>query len=191
MNQALQRQIYSQDDIPDHQRNGVVEHYMSSWGHPPTQPDLLEIVREQRRLQTVGRPIPFQERPAPKRISSRIAEAIQSSRYILALKDDWDEEGSKNYEETTWSRSVNWVKEAALTFRKQRGLWVEPPRILPGPEGSIDIHWKTAKRELLINVPENLQEPADYYGCGDPKDTLKGKLDTSLSNEWILVWLMK
>lgn len=120
-----------------------------------------------------------------------LAEAIHASRSILDLEDDWDEEGSPGYKEATWNRAAEFVKDVALAFHQRSGVWVDPPRILPGPEGSIDIHWKTSKRELLINIPEHDEEPADYYGCGDPKDTIKGKLDTSLPNEWILMWLTR
>ena len=120
-----------------------------------------------------------------------LAEAIHASRSILDLQDDWDEEGSSGYREATWQRAAEFVKDVASAFQQRGGGWVDPPRILPGPEGSIDLHWKTAKRELLINIPARDEEPADYYGCGDAKDTVKGKLDTALPNEWILLWLTR
>jgi hypothetical protein len=110
---------------------------------------------------------------------------------MLDLKDDWDEEGSPGYKESTWYRAIQFIRNVSASFRQSAGFWVEPPRILPGPEGSIDIHWKTSKRELLINIPESDEEPADYYGCGSLQDAIKGKLDTSLPNEWILLWLMR
>jgi hypothetical protein len=54
-----------------------------------------------------------------------------------------------------------------------------------------DIHWKTSKRELLINIPASKEEPAGYYGCGSLQDAIKGRLDTQLPNEWILLWLTR
>lgn len=127
-----------------------------------------------------------------ERISARINEVIESSRSILDLEEDWDEQGSPGYKESTWSRATNFVKDLALANRGIGiGGWVDPPRILPGPEGSIDIHWKTSKRELLINISDDDEEPADFYGCGNSNDTIKGKLDTSLPNEWILMWLTR
>ena len=182
MNPAVQKQIYDQVGLNDYPLNSFADFSKS---------DLFERVREQRQRQEIGQTVTIQNSTASSRISSRLEDAIQLSRNILNLNDDWDEEGSKGYAKDTWDRTVAWVKKSTQAFRNQRGFWVDPPRILPGPEGSIDIHWKTSKRELLINVPENLQEPADYYGCGEPKDTVKGKFDTSLSNEWILVWLTK
>jgi hypothetical protein len=120
-----------------------------------------------------------------------LAEAIHASRSILDLEGDWDEEGSHGYGETTWNRAAEFVKDAASAFHQRSGVWVDPPKISPGPEGSIDIHWKTSKRELLINIPDDSEEPVDYCGCGDSKGTIKGKLDTSLTNEWILMWLTR
>lgn len=89
-------------------------------------------------------------------------------------------------------RATHFVRQVALSFRQQpTGFWIEPPRILPGPKGSIDIHWKTSKRELLINVPEDDTVPADYYGSGGATDIIKGKLETTAKNEWILAWLTR
>ena len=125
------------------------------------------------------------------RISTRLAVAIRASRYILDLEDNWDEEGSLRFNEGTWIRATHFVKQVALSFRQSSGIWVDPPRILPGPKASIDIHWKTSKRELLINIPEDKKEPADYYGSGGLTDIIKGKLETSAKNEWILAWLTR
>ena len=131
-------------------------------------------------------------KPTTERISIRLIEAVENSRYILDLEDDWDEEGSPRFQKTTWKRATDFVLQVVSSFRRQPGgFWVEPPRILPGPKGSIDIHWKTSKRELLINVPEDTGEPADYYGSGGLTDIIKGKLEISVKNEWILTWLTR
>jgi hypothetical protein len=196
MDTSLHRQIYDQYMIIERQPNEVTVSSSRSWFRIPTQGDLekslLENAREQRRLQRAVQTNPIQARGASKRISSRIAKAIQSSRSILDLEDDWDEEGSPGYKESTWVRATQFVKNTSLSFRQDTGFWVDPPRILPGPKGSIDIHWKTSKRELLINIPENDEEPADYYGSGGANDIIKGKLDTSSQqNFWILVWLTR
>ena len=134
------------------------------------------------------------KRPVSNRISTRIQQAIDSSRKILEWPDDWDDEGSKSYKAATWERSVKWLQEAAIAYHKQLGIWIEPPQILPGPEGSIDIHWKIQeyeRRELLINFSENEDDPVEYYGQGNKKDLIKGSIDISQSSVWILSWLMK
>lgn len=134
------------------------------------------------------RQIPKQTAP---RISSKIEAAIQSSRKMLEWADDWDEEGSQKFEAATWKRAVHWLRATARAFHRLQGVWIEPPRILPGPEGSIDIHWKNAGRELLVNFPENAAEPVEYYGSGGASDVIKGKLDGAQASAWVLVWLKK
>jgi len=120
-----------------------------------------------------------------------ILEAIRDSRSILEMKDNWDEEGSPGYTEATWNRAVQFIRENVRRLWQFKGAWVAPPRILPGPDGSIDIHWKLSKCELLINIPLDPEEPANYYGDAGAKDLIKGRLDTSSRNEWILMWLMR
>jgi hypothetical protein len=196
MDTSLQRQIYDQNMIIGRQPDEVTAPSSRDWFRILAQRDFekspLGNARDPRRLQRAVQTAPLQARGVSKRISSGVAKAIQSSRSILDLKDDWDEEGSPGYIESTWDRAAQFVKNTSLSFRQDAGFWVDPPRILPGPKGSIDIHWKTSKRELLINIPENGEEPADYYGSGGANDIIKGKLDTSSQqNFWILVWLTR
>lgn len=131
------------------------------------------------------------KRPVSNRISTSIEEAIQSSRKMLKWPDDWDGEGSKKFKFSTWDRAITWLRETALSFRKHYGFWVTPPQIFPAPEGSIDLHWETAKFELLINFPESLEDAIEFYGRSGQKDEIKGKLDISQTSEWIFAWLMK
>lgn len=120
-----------------------------------------------------------------------INQSIEESRTILALQENWDEEGSPGYEESTWDRATNLVKDLAIRYWELTNLWVCPPRIMPGPDGSIDIHWNASNRELLINIPSDEESPAGYFGSGGAKESVKGKLDTSSHNHWILMWLLR
>jgi hypothetical protein len=131
--------------------------------------------------------------PAIKHISER----IEQSRDILNLEDDWDDEGSPAYKTSTWERATTFLRRTALRLWKEYHLILDAPKILPGPAGSIDLHWKTAQRELLINIPEVLDEPANFYGDNStsrehpPSQMVKGSLDTSKDNQWLLMWLMQ
>jgi hypothetical protein len=44
------------------------------------------------------------------------------------------------------------------------GAELPVPRILPSAGGSIDLHWKTDRFELLINVPDRAAGEVRYYG---------------------------
>lgn len=119
-----------------------------------------------------------------------IMRAIEASRDILDMGGDWDSEGSVGYSESTWNRATEFLKRSAFALRVHHGREVQAPRILHGPEGGIDLHWRTTSHELLINIPADPGEPADFYGVSGPSNTIKGKLETSAQNEWILMWLM-
>ena len=120
---------------------------------------------------------------------SHILEAIQKSRRILDLQDDWDEEGSPGYAASTWERATGFLADNAIRLWRDKGVYVDAPRVLPGPEGSIDLHWRSHDRQLLINVPPDVDEPATYYGQKSVDQVVKGNLDTSAQNEWLLMWI--
>ena len=94
-------------------------------------------------------------RQAKTGISQSIADAISSSRWILNLNDDWDEKGSPGYEQTTWQRACDFLVRQAKFARESHKRNLPAPRILPGPDGSIDVHWKMPQFELLVNIPED------------------------------------
>jgi hypothetical protein len=126
-----------------------------------------------------------------------IFERIEQSRDILNFEDDWDDEGSPAYKTSTWERATSFLRRSALHLWQAHHIVLDIPKILPGPVGSIDLHWKTDQRELLINIPETLDEPANFYGDDSasrehlPNQTVKGTLDTSKENQWLLMWLMQ
>jgi hypothetical protein len=128
-------------------------------------------------------------------VMSSLRLVIEASRNILELTEDWDDEKSPGYSESTWNRAVKFLSKNALYLWRRHKIYLEAPRILPGPDGSIDLHWRMPKRELLVNIPANAEEPASYYGDDREEGTenaIRGKsLDTSAHNEWIFLWLMK
>jgi hypothetical protein len=117
-----------------------------------------------------------------------ILEVIEQSKYILAFEDDWDDEDSPAYRLATWERAIAFLLKNARKLWEENHLTLEVPKILPGPAGSIDLHWKMARRELLINIPDTQDEPANFYGddlssnVHLPNQTVKGILDTSKDN---------
>jgi hypothetical protein len=123
--------------------------------------------------------------------SQEIEQVIEESRSLLEMEGDWDGEGSPGYSAETWSRAVEFLKDNTRRLRDILGVWGAAPSISPGPNGSIDLHWKTASRELLINIPTDPDQPAGYYGDDSGNNRIKGTLDTSGRNEWLLMWLIE
>jgi hypothetical protein len=122
-----------------------------------------------------------------------LRSAIQDSRVLLTLEDNWDDEGSPGYSDSTWHRAESFLIQNAIHLWRRHKMCFDAPKIQPGPSGSLDLHWRTRHRELLINVPANPEEPISYYGDNKDDGTLdavRGKrLDSSSDAEWIFLWL--
>lgn len=127
----------------------------------------------------------------PKRIALPIPPSLQEeiarSREILTWGEDWDGEGSIGYEEETWKRATDFLSFHAQELARS-GVVLPTPRILPGPNGSIDLHWEIGEHELLLNVPQRGQL-AGFYGEVTGSNSLKGKLDLDSSAVGLFLWL--
>ncbi len=115
--------------------------------------------------------------------------AIQESRSLLDLPDNWDDEGSPAYAESTWTRVVDFLLHNAERLWLDQGILVSAPQILPGPDGSIDLHWRIKNHELLLNIPADPHALADYYGDTVDGNAINGKLNPAARNQWLLMWL--
>src|SRR5579862_643028 len=99
---------------------------------------------------------------APPELNA-VTDAIEKSRAILQLKEDWDGEGSPGYTEDTWNRATSFLLANALRLWEEKGIVINAPAVHNGPEGSIDLYWGTSERKLLINLPADSEEPATFY----------------------------
>jgi hypothetical protein len=116
---------------------------------------------------------------------------VEKSRWMLDLQDDWDDEGSPAYSESTWRRAVTFLLKNALALWQEQQVLITKPAIHNGPEGSIDIHWGSDNRKLLINIPTNTDEPTNFYGYDLTGIEIRGTLNLSDSNKWLLLWQME
>ena len=130
----------------------------------------------------------------PPGISS-VLDVIRAARAEIPSDDNWDEQGSPGYSESTWHRVEKFLIGNALHFLRRHRTCFPPPEISPGPNGSIDLFWRTNKRELLINVPADFQRLPSYYGDDREEGTenaIRGKkMNESADNDWIFLWLTK
>ncbi|MGO9060087.1 MAG: hypothetical protein ACLQU2_22305 [Candidatus Binataceae bacterium] len=107
-----------------------------------------------------------------------IGKELASSRYILELVWEDDEDGAPCTEET-WSRAATLLAQISLSLFEKGGEKIDVPRILPGPNGSIDIHWDKLDYELLINIPADPKASATFYGDNREKSKIKGSFDSN------------
>jgi hypothetical protein len=119
----------------------------------------------------------------------KISEEIERSREILKLPQDWDEEGSPSYAEHTWKRAVGFLWNQAKWFWERHHLVIDPPRISPGPDGSIDIHWKTVTAELLVNVPTSKASALSFYGDTTTGSHIQGSIKDTDYKQALWLWL--
>lgn len=127
----------------------------------------------------------------PPQLFSHIRNEIESSRRILELEDDFDDEGSPGYSEQVWKRAVEFLAKNAKWLLEIYGHLIDAPAILPGSGGSIDIHWDCPSYELLINFPADPQAMAGFYGDDRGEISIEGKFDPSTFNHGLLLWLAK
>ena len=90
-----------------------------------------------------------------RQLESLKTKVNEAKERILRLEEDWDDAGCPAYKPETL--------DAAAQFLYQ----IDNPeainvRIAPASEGSIDLHWKTDKFELLINFHSD--NSVSYYG---------------------------
>lgn len=123
--------------------------------------------------------------------SPQIEREIESSKFILELPEDWDEEGSPNYSEGTWKTATQFIRKTAFQFKKETDRWIDAPKITPSHDGSIDVRWKSSERSLLINFPADSSSPATFFGSDKNIDAIKGTLNLSSQNHWLLKWLTR
>ena len=119
-----------------------------------------------------------------------IFQSIKKGFEIAKFMDDWDGEGSCSYKSSTIYKSGQFLWNVALDFQRCQKSPLSAPRFSPGPDGSIDLHWKSSERELLINFPEE-EDPITFYGDNSAGEIVKGTLDVSKSNQWLMLWLMQ
>ncbi|MGH7900630.1 MAG: hypothetical protein ACRENZ_02725, partial [Thermodesulfobacteriota bacterium] len=90
--------------------------------------------------------------------------SIEESKYILELEENWDGEGSPTYKQSTWRRAIEFISNYAIWIFSETNRIIDAPKIYHGPNGSIDILWKKENYRLLINIPDDAEKPASFYG---------------------------
>ena len=100
-------------------------------------------------------------RPAPQ---IGVTDVRESSEYLLALPDGWDGAGARGFTAETVGRATEFLASLSRELADKFNVSIDPPRILPSGEGTIDLHWKTASYELLVNIPADRSQDIQYYG---------------------------
>jgi hypothetical protein len=134
-----------------------------------------------------------ERRISPKRTVEEIRALLTaevSRTHLLDLKDDWDGEGSTRYLKDTVDRAIGFAATQAHLL-SELGFSFQIPDLGPGPNGSIDLHWKKASCELLVNIPADAGEMVTFYGDDYKTQHIRGSINVDSLNWGIAEWLMK
>ena len=93
---------------------------------------------------------------------------------ILSLEDNWDGEGAKLINETTFARVEAFLERLFALSYERFNEYPEIPDISPGCKGEIEIYWRTEKFKLCIDIPEATTEPAIFYWDNNRDVIIKG-----------------
>jgi hypothetical protein len=118
-----------------------------------------------------------------------IYNAIEKSKYILNLKENWDDDGAIGYDPDVWRRAVLFISKLSAKIYKSYGQIIKPPKIYHGPKGSIDIYWENESFNLLINIPKN--GLGTFYGDNYKNNKSEGVFDPNIININIFPFLIK
>jgi hypothetical protein len=137
-------------------------------------------------------PIIWRYASRPNRTSparTALTKLISDSMAILECQDDADD-GFISYSKETLDRAITFVTSYIELSERLFGISVPLPKLLPGPSGSIDVHWKNEKKELIVNIPADKSANALFYGDDYAKLFIKGALAASAPHPSILMWLL-
>ena len=118
-----------------------------------------------------------------------VAREIENSRAMLLREPDWDDDGAEKIADRTWRTAVDFLRGHAIAVLNSTGHAIPAPRILPLPDGSIDLHWKSGSNELLVNFPPAEGVSAKFYGDNAGGTIIRGELDPESQNSGLLLWL--
>ena len=111
-----------------------------------------------------------------------IYKSIIESKYILELENNWDDEGSPPYKKSTWKTAIKFLITLSNLAYDKIGVIIDAPRIYHSSEGSIDLLWKKDHYRLLINIPEDQDSLATFYGDDYESQKIEGAFDPNKNN---------
>lgn len=121
--------------------------------------------------------------------SQALALTIERSRRLLALEPDPEEAGQVRLSSETLERAVELLRGYSKSAREELGIPLGIPTISLADCGTIDLFWKSAQRQLLINIPADVSHHATFYGDTAQGDALSGNIASDLMNVLLVSWL--
>jgi hypothetical protein len=137
-------------------------------------------------LETKGNS-PWKVNPAPPEEDALLEVALETASAIVSDQFDEDEPMILS---AAFERAQEFLRTESREIKKRFGYFPPTPNILPGPNGSADIHWEQPGWGLLVNIPAT-DELATFYGDCAGNGRVKGNLDPKSWHLGITSWLSK
>jgi hypothetical protein len=152
--------------------------YNSDYVQPP--PTTFENIHLEAVSIRHGQPEERQEKPSI--VPSALLDAIEESRFMRDLPEDWDDAGALPISVQRWEHATKLLQNTAVKI----GPVLPVPHINPCANGSIDLYWNNPDFNLLINVPADANASGDFYGeflTGERKGLiLKGEFPSAVTD---------
>jgi hypothetical protein len=130
------------------------------------------------------------ELPKMPRALLHIQQSINDARFILALKDNWDDNGAYKVPQSVFTNAQLFLEKYALYILNDLETIVAAPDISPVKDGSIDLEWRTPHARMLVNVKASGQ--LGYYGDNyTDLNSIKGKIEADPIQKFLAVWMTK
>ena len=126
----------------------------------------------------------------PNQLKS-IATAINESKWICSLKEDWDYDGASIIEKELFLSAIDFLIKYSIDIFKKSGIVIKTPEINPCRDGSIDLSWRTPSARMLVNIRKTADELLAYY-FGDilnNKFPIKGNVHLDNVSEHLAIWM--
>ncbi len=91
-----------------------------------------------------------------------LRSAILQSKYILNLKDGWDDEGSVGYTKETWIKAIKFLLRYGDWIHSSLNSSIFAPFIFHGKNGGIDLLWEQKSFRILIRLDREVQKGVFY-----------------------------
>jgi hypothetical protein len=130
---------------------------------------------------------PKGDQSVDKRIDDPLRAEITRAQEMIGIPNA--DEDSLVYSRETINVAIEFLRAQSAQFHKMYSYCPPVPLIGPGPDGSVDLHWKQEKWELLVNIPAGINQQATFYGDDYGIQMIKGTLSPKKVNYGIIAWL--
>lgn len=116
--------------------------------------------------------------------------AIDAAKAILSWEENWDDEGSPAYAQTTLDRARRFLLVGVRKLWHGNRLTIGVPRVWAGPDGSVDMRWEGGGRYALVNIPAERDRPITLYAT-DADGEMNHDIRQDQQALWFFAWLAR